>query len=143
MLPLDLLKLVDLTGGGEGGERERGRGTEYGHTYNLSLTLFFSLTHSPLFLSLSHTLSYSFSLSPSLSLSLSLWQVPQGATDVAPDILSYYHPNLTINLVDDHTHWTPGAIPQPMDKCKRKSLATVEIGVEPLYKDTPELRTPP
>ena len=45
-------------------------------------------------------------------------QVPQGSTDVLPEILSYYHPNLTINLVDDHTRWVPGSVPQPMDKCE-------------------------
>ena len=50
---------------------------------------------------------------------ISLLQVPQGATDVPPDILSYYHPNLTISIVDDHTDWTPGSVPQPMDKCKQ------------------------
>jgi hypothetical protein len=43
-------------------------------------------------------------------------KVPQGSTDVPSEILSYYHPNLTINLVDDHTRWVPGSIPQPMDK---------------------------
>ena len=45
-------------------------------------------------------------------------KVPQGATGVPPEIVSYYHPNLTLNLVDDHTHWVEGTIPQPMDKCE-------------------------
>jgi hypothetical protein len=44
-------------------------------------------------------------------------KVPQGSTDVLPEIVSYYHPNLTINVVDDHTRWVPGSVPQPMDKC--------------------------
>jgi hypothetical protein len=43
-------------------------------------------------------------------------KVPQGATDIPPEVVSYFHPNLTINLVDDHTRWVPGSIPQPMDK---------------------------
>lgn len=54
---------------------------------------------------------------PRLPLSHST-QVPQGTTDVQPEVTSYYHPNLTINLVDDHTRWVEGSIPQPMDKCK-------------------------
>ena len=45
-------------------------------------------------------------------------KVPQGKTDVVPDVISYYHPNLTINLVEDYTAWTKGAIPQPLDKCE-------------------------
>ena len=45
-------------------------------------------------------------------------KVAQGATDVVPDVISYYHPNLTINLVEDYTQWTPGSVPQPLDKCE-------------------------
>lgn len=45
-------------------------------------------------------------------------KVPQGSSDVTPDIISYYHPNITVNLVDDHTQWVKGSVPQPMDKCK-------------------------
>ena len=48
----------------------------------------------------------------------SLVKVPQGSSDVTPDIISYYHPNITVNLVDDHTQWVKGSVPQPMDKCK-------------------------
>ncbi|CAD5116209.1 DgyrCDS5125 [Dimorphilus gyrociliatus] len=32
------------------------------------------------------------------------------------EILSHWHPNLTINLVDDHTAWTRGAVPAPLDE---------------------------
>ncbi|XP_026690404.2 putative lipid scramblase CLPTM1 [Ciona intestinalis] len=32
------------------------------------------------------------------------------------ELLSHWHPNLTINLVDDHTPWTKGKIPSPLDK---------------------------
>jgi len=45
-------------------------------------------------------------------------KVPQGSSDVTPDIISYYHPNITVNLVDDHTQWVKGSVPQPLDKCK-------------------------
>lgn len=49
-------------------------------------------------------------------------KVAQGATDVPPDIISYYHPNLTMNLVEDFTQWTPGSVPQPLDKCEFRGL---------------------
>ncbi|PVD26713.1 hypothetical protein C0Q70_14391 [Pomacea canaliculata] len=50
-----------------------------------------------------------------------------GETDVHPDlqkkensssfeILSHWHPNLTINLLDDHSPWVQGAVPQPLDE---------------------------
>ena len=52
---------------------------------------------------------------PSLPPSL---QAPQGSKDVVADIISYYHPNLTINVVDDQTLWTRGSVPQPLDKCE-------------------------
>ena len=45
-------------------------------------------------------------------------KVAQGATNVEPDIISYYHQNMTINLVEDYTRWTQGSIPQPLDKCE-------------------------
>ncbi|CAG0919715.1 unnamed protein product [Notodromas monacha] len=31
------------------------------------------------------------------------------------EIVSHWHPNLTINIVADHTGWTPGAVPSPLD----------------------------
>lgn len=36
------------------------------------------------------------------------------------EILSHWHPNLTINLVDDHTAWTKGSIPSPLDECAQR-----------------------
>ena len=45
-------------------------------------------------------------------------KVAQGATDVVPDIISYYHPNMTVNLVEDYSQWTQGSVPQPLDNCE-------------------------
>ncbi|XP_063426507.1 putative lipid scramblase CLPTM1 [Mytilus trossulus] len=50
-----------------------------------------------------------------------------GETDVHPDlikkenmssfeILSHWHPNLTINMMDDHTPWARGSLPAPLDE---------------------------
>ncbi|KAK7104349.1 putative lipid scramblase CLPTM1 [Littorina saxatilis] len=50
-----------------------------------------------------------------------------GSTDVHPDlqqrenqstyeILSHWHPNLTINFLDDHSPWMRGSVPQPLDE---------------------------
>lgn len=33
------------------------------------------------------------------------------------EIISYWHPNMTINLVDDHTPWQPNAVPPPLNEC--------------------------
>ena len=32
------------------------------------------------------------------------------------EILSHFHPNYTINVVDDHTPWKQGQVPSPLDK---------------------------
>ncbi|XP_074663188.1 putative lipid scramblase CLPTM1 [Tubulanus polymorphus] len=32
------------------------------------------------------------------------------------EILNHWHPNMTINLLDDHTPWVKGHIPQPLDE---------------------------
>lgn len=34
------------------------------------------------------------------------------------EILSHWHPNLTLNLLDDHSPWIRGSVPQPLDECK-------------------------
>ncbi|XP_003744055.1 cleft lip and palate transmembrane protein 1 homolog [Galendromus occidentalis] len=31
------------------------------------------------------------------------------------EILSFWHPNITINIIDDHSSWTEGKIPKPLD----------------------------
>lgn len=35
---------------------------------------------------------------------------------VKAEILSHWHPNLTLNLVDDHTNWVKGSLPPPLDE---------------------------
>lgn len=36
--------------------------------------------------------------------------------NIKEEIISHWHPNLTINIIDDHTPWSPGAVPQPLDE---------------------------
>lgn len=39
------------------------------------------------------------------------------AEDYGPiEIISHWHPNLTINIVDDHTPWVKGSVPPPLDQ---------------------------
>ncbi|CAF0827981.1 unnamed protein product [Rotaria sordida] len=38
------------------------------------------------------------------------------ADDKIIELLSHWHPNMTINLLDDQSPWTKGSIPPPMDK---------------------------
>lgn len=38
------------------------------------------------------------------------------ADTIKEEILSHWHPNLTINIVFDYTAWTKGAIPSPIDQ---------------------------
>lgn len=40
----------------------------------------------------------------------------QKAETIKSEILSHWHPNLTINIVDDHTGWTRGSLPPPLDE---------------------------
>ncbi|XP_065833660.1 putative lipid scramblase CLPTM1 [Oscarella lobularis] len=32
------------------------------------------------------------------------------------ETISYWHPNITVNLLDDHTPWSPGSVPPPIDQ---------------------------
>ena len=32
--------------------------------------------------------------------------------------ISHWHPNLTINLIDDHTPWVRGSVPAPINECE-------------------------
>ena len=45
------------------------------------------------------------------------------AKDNIIEILSNWHPNLTINIVDDHTPWTKGQVPSPLNERKSPCLA--------------------
>ncbi|XP_066495096.1 putative lipid scramblase CLPTM1 [Tiliqua scincoides] len=39
------------------------------------------------------------------------------AEDYGPvEVISHWHPNLTINIVDDHTPWVKGSVPPPLDQ---------------------------
>lgn len=42
----------------------------------------------------------------------------QKAEKVETEIMSHWHPNLTICLVTDQTNWTKGSLPQPFNECK-------------------------
>lgn len=41
----------------------------------------------------------------------------QKAEKVETEIVSHWHPNLTICLVTDQTNWTKGSLPQPFSDC--------------------------
>lgn len=44
---------------------------------------------------------------------------PQRAESHGPvEIISHWHPNLTINMIDDHTAWVKGSVPPPLDQRK-------------------------
>lgn len=36
--------------------------------------------------------------------------------NIKQEILSHWHPNLTINIIDDHTPWVKGSVPSPLDE---------------------------
>ncbi|KAI1302398.1 Cleft lip and palate transmembrane protein 1 -like protein [Halotydeus destructor] len=36
--------------------------------------------------------------------------------NIKHEIISHWHENLTINIIDDHTPWVPGSVPQPLDE---------------------------
>ncbi|XP_067136586.1 putative lipid scramblase CLPTM1 [Centruroides vittatus] len=38
------------------------------------------------------------------------------AEDSTVEILSHWHPNLTLNIIDDHTPWVQGHVPPPLDE---------------------------
>uniref|UniRef100_A0A1W7RAS7 Cleft lip and palate transmembrane protein 1 n=1 Tax=Hadrurus spadix TaxID=141984 RepID=A0A1W7RAS7_9SCOR len=38
------------------------------------------------------------------------------AEDSAVEIISHWHPNLTVNIIDDHTPWVQGHVPPPLDE---------------------------
>jgi aspartate carbamoyltransferase regulatory subunit len=42
----------------------------------------------------------------------------QKAKENVVEIISYWHPNMTINLIDDHTAWQQNNIPPPLNECE-------------------------
>jgi hypothetical protein len=36
--------------------------------------------------------------------------------NISEEVISHWHPNMTINVVDDHTPWTQGSVPPPLDE---------------------------
>lgn len=38
------------------------------------------------------------------------------AEGIKQEIISHWHPNITINIVNDYTHWIPGQVPPPLDE---------------------------
>ena len=36
----------------------------------------------------------------------------------ATEIISYWHPNLTLNMVYDQTPWQRGSLPAPLNECE-------------------------
>lgn len=43
-----------------------------------------------------------------------MFQAPTDNSTV--EVLSHWHPNMTINLIDDHTPWVKGSVPAPLDE---------------------------
>lgn len=44
-------------------------------------------------------------------------EIIKRAEDFGPiEIISHWHPNITINIVDDHTPWVQGSVPPPLDQ---------------------------
>ncbi|XP_051900125.1 putative lipid scramblase CLPTM1 [Pristis pectinata] len=44
-------------------------------------------------------------------------EIIKRAEDYGPvEIISHWHPNLTVHVVDDHTSWAMGAVPPPLDQ---------------------------
>ena len=42
----------------------------------------------------------------------------QKAKEKVVEVISFWHPNLTINIVDDHTPWQRNQVPPPLNDCK-------------------------
>ncbi|KAI1725642.1 cleft lip and palate transmembrane protein 1 (CLPTM1) domain-containing protein [Ditylenchus destructor] len=46
------------------------------------------------------------------------------AEEVKYEVLNYWHPNITVNLVNDFTAWTRGQLPSPLDEAVKFDVAT-------------------
>ena len=36
--------------------------------------------------------------------------------NITEEVMSHWHPNITINIIDDHTPWVRGSVPAPLDE---------------------------
>lgn len=45
------------------------------------------------------------------------------------EVVSHWHPNITLCLVTDYTEWTPGMVPSPINECKFVQVETNYLGV--------------
>lgn len=67
------------------------------------------------------------------------------------EVISHWHPNITINIVDDHTPWVKGSVPPPLDQCELLTwpfLASWPHPLQdrtgsPLFPSTPPCPLPP
>lgn len=53
----------------------------------------------------------------------------QKAADNLVEIISHWHPNLTINLIDDQTLWVQNTVPPPMNDCKNKKNLKIYLEI--------------
>lgn len=51
----------------------------------------------------------------------------QKAKENIVETISFWHPNLTINIVDDHTPWQRNQVPPPLNDCKHILIYLVYI----------------
>lgn len=42
----------------------------------------------------------------------------QTSNKTGVEIINTWHPNMTINFVEDYTPWTRGSVPAPLNECK-------------------------
>uniref|UniRef100_A0A915IKK7 Uncharacterized protein n=1 Tax=Romanomermis culicivorax TaxID=13658 RepID=A0A915IKK7_ROMCU len=52
---------------------------------------------------------------------------------MSAEILSHWHPNLTLNVITDQTNWIPGSVPPPLDEYIDFDESTKVFYYPPLY----------
>ena len=45
-------------------------------------------------------------------------KVSEETEGLEPEIISYWHPNVTINIVYDETRYMVGGVPEPLNQCE-------------------------
>lgn len=58
------------------------------------------------------------------------------------EVISHWHPNITINIVDDHTPWVKGSVPPPLDQCESRPAQAPDRPFPHLLAPRPDPRTP-